>query len=99
LCARQRVSNQDAAAGSVQQVERIVAQIRTAWPGVRIMLRGDSGFCREELMSWCEANGVDYVFGLARNERLRRSIEEAMQEAGQKQQQTGQAARVFTEFE
>ena len=63
------------------------------------MLRGDSGFCREELMSWCEANGVDYVFGLARNERLRRSIEEAMQEAGQKQQQTGPAARVFTEFE
>ena len=99
LCARQRVSNQDAAAGGVQEVERIVAQIRTAWPEVQIILRGDSGFCREELMSWCEANGVDYVFGLARNERLRRSIEEAMQQAGQKQQQTGQSARVCTEFD
>ena len=63
------------------------------------MLRGEAGFCREEWMSWCEANGVDDVFGLARNERLRRSIEEARQEAGPKQQQTGQAARVCTEFE
>ena len=99
LGARQRVSNQDAAAGSVEEVQRIVAQIREVWPQVRIIVRGDSGFCRDELMSWCEANGVDYVFGLARNERLRRSIEEAMQEAGQKQQQTGQPARVFTEFD
>jgi hypothetical protein len=99
LCARQRVSNQDAAAGSQPEVERIVKQIRDVWPQVRIIVRGDSGFGREELMSWCEANGVEYVLGLARNERLRQLIEEAIEQAAAKQQQTGQAAREFTEFE
>ena len=99
LCARQRESNQDAAAGAQPEVERIVKQIREVWPQVRIVVRGDAGFCREELMSWCEANGVDYVLGLARNERLRTLIEEAMQQAAAKQQQTGQAAREFTEFQ
>ena len=99
LCARQRVSNQDAAAGSVAELERIVAQIRAAWPEVKIILRGDSGFCREELLSWCEENQVDYVVGLARNERLRSLIEEALEEAASRQQQTGRPARVFTEFE
>jgi Transposase DDE domain group 1 len=74
LCARLRQSNSDAAAGSLAEVQRIVAQIRAAWPQVKIVLRGDSGFCRNELMSWCEANRVDYVFGLARNQRLRRII-------------------------
>jgi hypothetical protein len=98
LCARQREANQDAAAGSLQEVERIVGQIRQAWPRVRIMLRADSGFCREELLAWCENNDVDYVFGLARNERLRAAIEEAMAEAGEQQRATGQAARVFREF-
>ena len=99
LCARQRVSNQDAAAGGVAELHRIVAQIREAWPEVRIIVRGDSGFCRDELMSWCEENGVDYVLGLARNERLRERIDEAMQQAAQTQQQTGQPARIFTEFD
>jgi hypothetical protein len=98
LCARQRASNQDASAGSREEVERIVKQIRQRWPKVRIILRADSGFCREELMAWCEANGVDYVFGLARNSRLQRQIVGAMGEAKQKHQSTGQAARVFTEF-
>ena len=59
LCARQRVSNQDAAEGSVAELERIVAQIREEWPQVSIIVRGDAGFCREELMSWCEAKGVE----------------------------------------
>ena len=99
LCARQRVSNQDAAAGSVEELERIVAQIREAWPEVRIIVRGDSGFCRDELMSWCEENGVDYVLGLARNERLREMIAEQMGAAAERQQRTGKPARVFTEFE
>lgn len=99
LCARQRVSHQDAAAGAVEEIERIVEQIRAAWPAVRIIVRGDSGFCREELMSWCEAHGVDYVLGLARNERLRSLIAEAMQEAAQTQQQTGQPARVWSELD
>jgi hypothetical protein len=64
LCARLRESNRDAAAGSLAEIQRIVAWIRAAWPQVRIIFRGDSGFCRDELMSWCEANRVDYVFGL-----------------------------------
>ena len=98
LCARQRASNQDASAGSRQEVERIVQQIRQRWPKVRIILRADSGFCREELMAWCEHNGVDYVLGLARNQRLQRKIAGAMREAQQEHQRTGQAARVFAEF-
>ena len=70
LCAKLRPANIDAAAGSVKQLARIVEQIRAAWPTVRIIVRGDSGFCRENLMQWCEANRVDYVFGLAKNQRL-----------------------------
>jgi Transposase DDE domain group 1 len=98
LCARLRTADQDAAAGSKDEVERIVRQIRAAWPEARILLRADSGFCRDELMSWCENNGVDYVFGFARNERLRRRIEEQMREAARLQAETGKPARVFTEF-
>ena len=98
LCARQRASNQDASAGSRGEVERIVKQIRQRWPKVRIILRADSGFCREELMTWCEQNRVDYVLGLARNSRLQRKIAPALREAKQQHERTGQAARVFTEF-
>jgi Transposase DDE domain group 1 len=98
LCARLRQSNSDAAAGSLAEIQRIVAQIRAAWPKVKIVLRGDSGFCRNELMSWCEANRVDYVFGLARNQRLRRIIGPQMWEATQQWGTTGQPARVFSEF-
>ena len=72
LCARLRAANQDAAAGAVQEVSRIVAQLRQRWPQTRMVLRADSGFCREELMGWCEANKVDYLFGLARNQRLQK---------------------------
>src|SRR6202790_3450044 len=75
LCARLRPSNIDASAGSVEELQRIVEQIRSAWPLGRIVVRGDSGFCREELMSWCEANCVDYLLGLAKNERLKAEIE------------------------
>jgi Transposase DDE domain group 1 len=67
--------------------------------GGEITLRADSGFCREALMSWCEARGVDYVLGLARNERLRRIIDPQMQEAAALHRQSGQAARVFTDFD
>jgi DDE family transposase len=98
LCARQRASNQDASAGCREEVERIVQQIRRRWPKVRIILRADSGFCREELMAWCENKQVDYVFGLARNSRLQRKIAGALREAKQQHQSTGQAARVFAEF-
>jgi hypothetical protein len=73
LCARLRPASQDAAAGSVEEVSRIVAQLRERWPEVSIVLRADSGFCREELMGWCESNHVHYLFGLARNKRCARS--------------------------
>lgn len=98
LCARLRPSNQDASAGSLEEVKRIVGQIRARWPGMPILLRADSGFCREELMGWCETHRVDYVFGLARNERLRRRIAPEMREAKQEHRGTGKPARVFTEF-
>jgi hypothetical protein len=98
LCARQRASNQDASAGSREEVERIVNQIRRRWPKVRIILRADSGFCREELMAWSEQKQVDYVFGLARNSRLQRKIAPQLQAAKQAQETTGKAARVFAEF-
>lgn len=98
LCARLPTAGQDAAAGSTEEVERIVKQIRQAWPQVRIILRADSGFCRDELMAWCEKNSVDYVLGMARNERLRGLIEQERAEAERQQQQTRQPARVFAEF-
>ena len=98
LCARLRPSNQDASAGSREEVARIVRQIRARWPKTKIILRADSGFCREELMAWCETHAVDYVFGLARNPRLRRKIARPMQQAKQEHRRTGKAARVFTEF-
>jgi Transposase DDE domain group 1 len=99
LCARLRESNHDAAFGSLAEIQRIVAQIRAAWPEVKIILRGDSGFCRNELMSWCENNRVDFVFGLARNQRLRKIIGAEMYEATQEWNRTGQPARVFAEFD
>ena len=99
LCARLRAANQDAAAGAVEGVEpRIVAQLRQRWPQTRIVLRADSGFCREELMSSCEANKVDYLFGLARNQRLQKIIGAQMQQARALHQGTAKAARIFTGF-
>jgi hypothetical protein len=98
LCVRLRPANQDAAAGSVEEVRRIVAQLRQHWPEVKIVLRADSGFCRQELMAWCEANAVDYLLGLARNQRLARIIGKPMHEARRLHQTTGKAARLFTEF-
>ncbi len=98
LGVRLRPANIDASAGSLEEIERIVGQIRQAWPDTRIILRADSGFCREALLSWCETHQVDYLLGFARNERLRRIIDGPMQQAAVMQQRTGQAARVFTEF-
>lgn len=98
LCARLRPANIDAAAGSLAEIRGIVEQIRQRWPQVRITLRGDSGFCRDELMDWCENNGVDYVLGFARNPRLRSLAAEALTQAHQQWEQTRQPARVFVEF-
>jgi hypothetical protein len=98
LGARLRVANIDGAAGSVEELARMVAQIRQAWPDVQIIVRGDSGFCREALMTWCEAHQVDYVLGLAKNDRLQAAITAELQQAAEEYQRTGQAARVFKEF-
>ena len=98
LCARLRPSNIDGAAGSVDELTRIVAQIRESWPTTRIVIRGDSGFCRDAIMSWCEDNDVDYVLGLARNARLVRVLGETMQDAQRAHEHTGQAARRFLDF-
>jgi hypothetical protein len=98
LCARLRPANIDGAAGSVEEVARLVEQLRQAWPQVRIIVRGDSGFCREELMAWCEANRVDYVLGLAKNDRLRAEIVAELAQAAEQYQRSGKAARVFKEF-
>ena len=98
VCARLRSSNIDASAGAVEEVARIVEQIRRVWPQVRIIVRADSGFCRDKLMSWCEQQKVDYVLGLAKNSRLRRKLGKAMRQAQQQYRASGQGARVFTEF-
>ena len=95
LCARLRPSNQDGATGSVEELERIVTQIRARWPKTRIVIRGDSGFCREAIMGWCEGNGVDYLLGLAHNERLNRVLGEAMEAARIEHARTGRPARRF----
>jgi hypothetical protein len=99
LCAKLRRSNIDASAGAVDEVARLVAQIRAGWPRVRILLRADSGFAREELMAWCEQNRVDDVFGLARNPRLTDKIAGALIQAEAKAQRTGQPARGFRDFQ
>ena len=98
LGARLRPSNMDASAGCVDELQRIVAQIRQAWPHVKITLRGDAGFCREELMAWGEQEGVDYVLGLAKNERLKAEIASEQGQAAAAYAQRGKAARVFKEF-
>ena len=98
LCARLRASNQDASAGSVEELERIVEQLRRQWPKTRINIRGDSGFCRESIMRWCEDNDIGYVLGLARNVRLVRAIGGEMWEAREAHRDTGKAARRFRDF-
>ena len=98
LCARLRPADIDASAGSLEEVQRIVEQLRRSWPEVEILLRADSGFCRDEIMSWCEDNGVDYVFGLANNKRLQRLIKRRMKLARRRFVKTGKAARAFGDF-
>ena len=98
LAAKLRRSNIDASKGAEQDVERIITQIRKTWPKVRIILRADSGFARNTLMDWCEANKVDYIFGLARNPRLEKKIAPALEEACLACQARGEPARVFRDF-
>jgi Transposase DDE domain group 1 len=98
LAAKLRRANIDASAGAVEETARIVAQIRARWPEVGVVLRADSGFAREALMSWCEANGVDFLFGLAKNERLVGEIAAELAAAEEDSKASGQSARRFKEF-
>src|SRR5450631_1353078 len=99
LCARLRPSSVGPAVGSRKEVERVVQQIRQSWPEVSIILRGDSGFCSDELMTWCEKNRVDFVVGMARNSRVEGLISGSLAEAKQQFEATPQPARIFVEFE
>ena len=98
LAAILRPANLDASAGTVEQLRRIVPKLRAAWPEVRIIIRGDSGFCRESIMRWCEEHNVDFLFGLAKNKRLIRAIGKELHEAQQQFEQTGGPARLFKDF-
>ena len=99
LCARLRPSSIGPAVGSRKEVERIVQHIRQRWPDVEIILRGDSGFCADELLTWCENNRVHYVVGVARNQRLEKLIDSQLAEVKQLFEDTQQPARMFVEFE
>jgi hypothetical protein len=98
LAAKLRPANIDGAAGAVEEVARIVAQIRARWPATRIILRADSGFARDALMTWCEAEGVDFIFGLAKNVRLNRAIATELVEAREESRATGRPARRFKDL-
>jgi Transposase DDE domain group 1 len=98
VVAKLRPANIDGAAGSVAEVERVVGQIRSRWPAVEIILRADSGFAREGLMAWCEANGVEYVFGLAKNARLQEAIGAELAEARRRCEEEDRPARLFNDF-
>lgn len=100
LWAQLRPSNIDASTGSVAALKKIVSLIRSKWPGVRIIIRADSGFCRERIMAWCESplNRVDYVLGLAKNERLKRRTKKAMKKARRQYVKTGEASRRYCNF-
>jgi hypothetical protein len=99
LCARLRQADADPASGVAQELKRIVTRLKAVWPGVRIIVRGDSGFCREQIMSYCEGEGqLDYVLGLAKNSRLVEAIGKELAEAKKSYQSTQQSARVFKDF-
>ena len=98
LAAKLRRANIDASAGAVEEVARVISRIRARWPRVRILLRADAGFARDTLMTWCELNGVDYLFGLARNRRLVGEIATELAQAREQSQATGRPARRFKDF-
>ena len=98
LCCRLRRADADAADGAVDELAPIVAQIRQRWPATKILVRGDSGFCREQIMAWCEGQGIDYVLGLARNARLQQRIDKALRKSRRRCATTGQASRRFREL-
>jgi len=99
VCARLRAADQDGASGTKEELARIIERIRRHWPQTRIIVRGDAGFCRDGLMSWCEAHDVDYVLGLAKNSRLKTALASELAQAHAQYEVTQQAARVFRDFQ
>jgi hypothetical protein len=98
LCARLRSAGVDPGKGALEDLQRIVMQIRQSWPRVMITIRGDSGFCRDEIMTWCEDNEVSFVLGLPKNPRLMREIAEELAEAERESERTGEKAKIYTNF-
>jgi hypothetical protein len=98
LCARLRTAEHGAAHGALAELSRICSALRAVWPTVRILVRGDGGFCREELMAWCEEHDIDYLFGLAKNSRLLELVADDLAQAHVRYLSTGVAARVFAEL-
>ncbi len=98
LCAKLRRSCIDGAAGTVEELDFIVSRLRARWPRVKIIVRADSGFCRENILNWCETNNVDYIIGLAKNKRLNKKISKQVYATKKKFEKTGKSARVFTWF-
>ena len=98
LCAKLRTADKDGAAGCLDEVKRIVARIRARWPKTRVILRGDSGFCRNQLMTWCEESDVHFILGVARNSRLEEMIADPMKEVKAEAERTGEPARMFREL-
>ena len=98
LVSQLRESNQDASAGSVEVLEMLTRRIRERWPHTRIIIRADSGFCRDAIMTWCESNQVYYLLGLAKNQRLLDRIISQQFCAHARHLMTGAPARVFTDF-
>jgi hypothetical protein len=99
LAAKLRPSNIDSSFGAIEEIARIVGQIRAKWPEVQIILRADSGFCREPILAWCEEHGVDYLFGLARNARLEKAIARELAQAKALFEEMRRPSRVFAEFD
>ena len=98
LCARLRSADEDGASGVVEELEGMVMRIRAKWPWVRVVVRGDGGFCRDESMAWCEGGGVEYVLGLSKNTRLLKLIGDEMAEARRLHEDSGEAVRLFKEL-
>ena len=98
LCAGLRSSDIDASDGTTEELERIIGRIRNVWPETEIVLRGDSGFCRNEIMSWCEMNDVDYILGLAKNNRLKNLLSREMADAEAIYEETAEPSRVYGDF-
>lgn len=99
LCALLRPSDIDGAAGALKQIQRLVARLRAQWPGIQIVIRGDSGFCRQPILTWCEQNGVDYLIGLAKNKRLIKILGGELQRVKERFEATGESAREFKDFQ